>query len=105
MGLAGLSVVPVQLKMMFGSLPDREHLEIAEHTDLSGQRGHAWTGYGHSSQTTEFTMMGLRRLQTDGQRCGDQENERLMGRVRHGHNWDALAGREKSSRVRPRVDR
>src|SRR5262245_766992 len=105
MGLAGTSAVPVQLKMMFRSLPEREDLGIAEYIDVCGQRGHPWTGYGHSSQTTVLTMMGLRRLQTDRQRCGDQENERLMGRVRRGHNWDALAGREKSSRVRPRFDR
>src|SRR5262245_29663176 len=105
MALAGTSAVPVQLKMMLRSLPDREDLAIAEYTDVCGQRGHAWTGYGHSSQTTVLTMMGLRWLQTDRQRCGNQENKRLMGRVRRRHNWDALAGREKSSRVRPRVDR
>ena len=65
MGLAGTGAVPVQLKVMFRSLRDREDLGIAEYPDVCGQRGYPWTGYGHSSQTTVLTTMGLRRLQTD----------------------------------------
>src|SRR5882724_13650450 len=105
MGLAGTSAVPVQLKLMLGSLPDREHLGIAEYPHVCGQRGYPRTRDRHSSQTTVLATMRLRRPQTDRQRCRDQEDERLMSRVRRGHDWDVLAGREKSSLVRPCVDR
>jgi hypothetical protein len=66
MELAGVGAVPVQLKLMLRSRPDRKYLRIAEPRDIGRHRRYPRARYGHSREATVLATMLLRRPRPEG---------------------------------------